>query len=330
MATLKDVAREAELAVSTVSRILNNRGYISEDARTRVNQAMEKLNYQPNELARSLHRNKSNLIGLIVPHIEHPYFSAVISEVEDQAYRKGYRILLCNSQTMKEREQEYIEICRRNRVAGIIMCTGQDSLKGFEDLGVPVIAWERFSDDKVAAIECDNIMGGSLAAQHLIDRGCRHLIHLGTNPLMQMPGDCRLIGFRETCSKHGVTCHEESICIGLDYMKDNKEQIIRILKKYPETDGIFANNDILAAQVIMTCKDLGIPVPEKIKVIGYDDVFLTRITSPSITTIRQPLKEMAIHAIEILDTSIQGELCLEKTKFPVKLIERESTAIIKG
>ncbi len=329
MATLKDVAREAGLAVSTVSRILNNRGYISQDARNRVNQAMEKLNYQPNELARSLHRNKSNLIGLIVPHINHPYFSAVISQIEDQAYRKGYRILLCNSQTMKEREQDYIEICRRNRVAGIIMCTGQDSLKGFEDLGVPVIAWERFSDDKVASIECDNLMGGTLAAEHLIGRGCSHLIHLGTNPFIQMPGDCRLIGFRETCRKHGVTCHEETICIGLDYVKDNKEQISEILKKYPETDGIFANNDILAAQVIITCKDLRIPVPEKIKVIGYDDVFLTRITSPSITTIRQPLEEMAIHAIRLLDTSIQGEPSQENATFPVTLIERESTACVE-
>ena len=326
MATLKDVAIEAGLAVSTVSRILNNRGYISQDARTRVNQAMEKLNYQPNELARSLHRNKSNLIGLIVPHIKHPYFSAVISQVEDQAYQRGYRILLCNSQTMKEREQEYIEICRRNRVAGIIMCTGQDSLKGFEDLGVPVIAWERFSDDKVAAIECDNVLGGSIAAQHLIDCGCRHLIHLGTNANMQMPGDYRLLGFQETCRKHGVTCYNETICIGLDYTKDNKDHIIKILKKYPETDGIFANNDILAVQVLRACKDLRIPVPEKIKVVGYDDVFLTRFTSPSLTTIRQPLKEMAIHAIEILDSSIQGEPCLEKTIFPVTLIERESTA----
>ena len=329
MATLKDVAREAGLAVSTVSRILNNRGYISQDARTRVNEAMEKLNYQPNELARSLHRNKSNLIGLIVPHIKHPYFSAVISQVEDQAYRKGYRILLCNSQTMKEREQDYIEICRRNMVAGIIMCTGQDSLKGFEDLGVPVIAWERFSDDKVASIECDNVLGGTIAANHLIERGCRYLLHLGTNPVLQMPGDCRLIGFRETCREHGVSCKEETICIGLDYMQDNKEQIKQILKKNPDTDGIFANNDILAAQVIGACKDLSIPVPERMKVIGYDDVFLTRITSPTITSIRQPLKDMAIHAIQILDTSIQGELCLERTMFPVSLIERESTAYVE-
>ena len=118
MATLKDVARESGLTVGTVSRVLNNRGYISDKAREKVEQAMKRLNYQPNEVARSLSKSSSNTIGLIVPHIRHPYFIEMISHLEYQAYQKGYRILLCNSRNIQEKEREYIEICTGNKEAG--------------------------------------------------------------------------------------------------------------------------------------------------------------------------------------------------------------------
>ena len=124
MATLKDVAKETGLATGTVSRVLNNRGYISDEARQKVDDAMKKLNYQPNEVARSLHRKSTNTIGVIVPHIRHPYFSETISNLEDQAYKKGYKILLCNSQSIREKEIEYINMCTGNQVAGIVLCSG--------------------------------------------------------------------------------------------------------------------------------------------------------------------------------------------------------------
>ena len=132
MVTLKDVAKEAGLTVGTVSRVLNNRGYISDDAREKVYSAMKKLNYRPNELARSLQGKGTNTIGLIVPHIRHPYFAEMISNIENQAYKKGYRILLCNSQSIEEKEKEYIDICTGNRVAGIILCSGTVSVGELE------------------------------------------------------------------------------------------------------------------------------------------------------------------------------------------------------
>ena len=124
MATLKDVAKEAGLTVTTVSRVLNNRGYISDNARKKVAEAMKKLNYRPNELARSLQNKSSNTIGVIVPHIRHPYFSDMISNLENQAHKKGYKILLCNSQGKNEKMLEYVEMCTSNRVAGLILFSG--------------------------------------------------------------------------------------------------------------------------------------------------------------------------------------------------------------
>lgn len=325
MATIKDVAQEAGLAVSTVSRILNNRGYISENAKQRVEEAMKKLNYQPNELARSLHRKNSNIIGLIVPHIKHPYFAEVISRIEDQAYKKGYRILLCNSQTLDAREEAYIEICKQNRVAGIIMCTGRVSTKDFQDMGIPLVAWERFIEPGIPVVECDNVQGGMLAAEHLISKGCKKLVHLGTILPVQMPGDLRVDGFRKVCEQKNVICYEETPSLNNDYMSDNKEEICRILKKYPDVDGIFTNNDIVAAQTIQVCQQLGKRVPEDVKIVGYDDVFWASINTPSITTVKQPLTDMARHAIYTLDLAINGKGVANRTMFPVSLIEREST-----
>ena len=164
MATLKDVAKETGLTVTTVSRVLNNRGYISEETRRKVYDAMKKLNYHPNEVARSLSKQSTNTIGVIVPHIRHPYFAELISNLESQAYRHQHKILLFNSQEKNEKEYEYLEMCSSNRVAGIILCSGTVGVNEFQGLNVPLITIERFLENGTGAVECDNIQGGRLAA----------------------------------------------------------------------------------------------------------------------------------------------------------------------
>lgn len=325
MATIKDVAQEAGLAVSTVSRILNNRGYISESARQKVEEAMEKLNYQPNELARSLHRKNSNVIGLIVPTIDQPYFAKVIHHLEEEAYKKDFRILICNTQTKKKREQASIDVCRQNRVAGIIMCTGQLSVKGFEDLGVPVVGWERFIDISSPVIECDNVQGGMLAAQHLIDKGCRHLLHLGMATNLKMPGDYRFVGFRTVCEQNQIEYMDKIPEYVDGFYADYTEEIKAVLEDNPQIDGIFANNDILASQAIRACSQMGLQIPEQIKIVGYDDIFFSNCMNPSLTTIHQPVKEMAVHAMDVLASMINGKTVASRVIFPVHLVEREST-----
>ena len=153
MATLKDVARESGLSVGTVSRVLNNRGYINEQTRAKVYEVMKKLNYQPNEMARSLSKQKNNTIGLIVPHIMHPYFAKLISCIEAAAYKNKFKILLFNSKGKEEKEDEFIEMCKSNRVAGIILCSASYETKKFKDLGCPLIPIERFMEEGTAVVE---------------------------------------------------------------------------------------------------------------------------------------------------------------------------------
>lgn len=325
MATLKDVARESGLTVGTVSRVLNNRGYISDKAREKVDAAMKKLNYQPNEVARSLSKSSSNTIGVIVPHIRHPYFTEMISELENQAYKKGYRVLLFNSKNRQEKEREYIDICTSNKVAGIILCSGTVPVEVFDKIGISVVTIERFLDNGTAAVECDNRQGGVLAAEKLIACGCRHLLHVGNIGGVFMPADMRTEGFREVCEREHVSfeellteeIHYDSMMYG--------DMIEKALQKYPKTDGLFVNSDLIAAQTLQVCRKRSILVPEQLKIIGFDDVFFSTLTTPQLTTIHQPIKEMAEIAVNLLHDSVSGKVVPKRTVLPVCLVERETT-----
>lgn len=325
MATLKDVAREAGLTVGTVSRILNNRGYISSNAREKVEEAMKRLNYRPNEVARSLHGKSTNTIGLIVPHIKHPYFAETISNLEKQAYKKGYKILLCNSQSIREKEKEYIDICTGNRAAGLILCSGTVDTKMFEQVEIPVITMERFLDNGTACVECDNKQGGELAAQKLIACGCKNLLHIGTIGTVHMPADMRTEGFREVCQRQGIVFVELSTEEEQYNNMEYDELLESVLRKYPKTDGMFLSSDVMAAQALQICRKLGISVPDQMKIIGFDDVNIASLTTPQLTTIHQPVKEMAEIAVNLLHDAASGKLVPKRTVLPVRLIERETT-----
>lgn len=327
MATLKDVARETGLTVSTVSRILNNRGYISKEARERVYEAMKRLNYQPNEVARSLSKQESNTIGVILPHVDHPYFSMLLSSLETAAYKNDFKLMLFNSRDRNEKEDEFMDMCKGVRVSGIILCSGSVEAQRFGNLGVPLITIETSLENGTASIECDNRQGGRLAARHLGEKGCRNVIYLsGSNPI-SMPADDRALGFMEFCRRNNMNCmtpdveKDRELYEKLEY----HAYIEEILRQCPELDGIFASSDVIAAQVLQVCGRKGIHIPEQIKLIGFDDSMIASLTSPSITTIHQPVPEMAALAVESIARAHSGEMVPSRTILPVRLVKREST-----
>ena len=325
MATLKDVARETGLTVSTVSRVLNNRGYISEGTRNKVYAAMKELNYQPNELARSLSKQTSTKLGVIVPHIEHPYFAKLVSSLEMEAHKQHYTIMLFNSRDRDEKEAEYLEMCKRNRVAGIILCSGTVGTEKFEGLNVPLITIERNLEQGTATVECDNRQGGRLAAEHLAECGCKNVVYLSGLKEMCMPADEREKGFAEVCEKMGVHNLEVKTDATLYMTLDYREYIETVLQENPQTDGIFASSDVIAAQVIQVCAKKGISIPGQLKVIGFDDVNIASLTTPSITTIRQPIKEMAQMAVTLIAMANDNRMVPIRTALPVTLVKRETT-----
>lgn len=325
MPTIKDVAIEAGLAVGTVSRVLNNRGYISKEARHRVNEAIKKLGYQPNEAARLLQKKKSKQIGVIVPHVTHPYFANLISYLEMAAYQHGYRILLLNSQGLESRESELLEECLRSHVMGIVLCNGSLDLKTPADMNIPIITIERKMQPGDAAIECDNELGGVLAARHLISCGCRHLLYIGGVTDQNMPAQKRGYGFTMTCKSQRIECREYRVTLE-NYRLNHASRILeRFLEVNPKTDGVFLSDDILALEMLQVCRKKGIKVPEDLKIIGFDDTYLAALGNPTLTTIRQPVEDMAKQAVNLIINKEKGNPMPVRMIFPVELIIRETT-----
>lgn len=322
MATIKDVSEKAGVTVTTVSRVINNRGYISEKTRQKVYAAMKELDYQPNELARSLSKQCTNTIGIIVPHIVHPYFAKLISNIEMAASGENYKVMLWNTKEETEKELEYIEMCKSNRVSGIILCSQNIDMNKMSALDIPLITIERHMQAGTAGIECDNYQGGILAAEYLISCGCKRLMHFGGVLNADMPADARTEAFMKVCREQNVFCFEVQSDKSIYQTMDYYFQIKKALNQYPDTDGIFASSDLIAAQVIQVCAEMKIEIPRQLKLIGFDDVNIAKLTTPQITTIRQPLEEMAQTAVSYIIQSLRGEKVPKKTKLPVTLVKR--------
>ncbi|WP_312426431.1 LacI family DNA-binding transcriptional regulator [Lacrimispora sp.] len=325
MSTLKDVAEKAGVTVTTASRVINNRGYLSEETKHKVKQAMEELHYRPNELARSLSKQVTSTIGVITPHIAHPYFAQLISQLENAATKRGFKILLCNSKEDHSLEAEYIDLCKSNRVAGIIFCGMILASEQYSQKGFPFVAIECNSPLCVSTILCDNYAGGRLAAEHLIECGCKNLIHFSGIIDQEMPGDSRAQAFTDVCKHYKVTFNNIWTGDSTYYTMDYHEFIKQTLLTYPDTDGIFASSDLIAAQVIQVCAEIGKKIPDDIQLIGFDDVALSTLTTPQISTIHQPTKEMAEMAVESLIKSSGQETVPNKIVLPVSLVKRQST-----
>lgn len=325
MATIVDVAKLAGVTPTTVSRVINNRGYISEKTRNKVNEAMDQLGYQPNEIARSLTKQKSNTIGVIVPHIYHPYFAKLISNLENEAAKNGYKIILCNSKEKAEKEKQYLDMCKSNRVAGIILCSGNVESNKINTGNIPEVLLEKNFEEGKLGIQCDNYQGGKLATEHLIDCGCKRLLHFSGVIDEDMPADNREKAFIDICNEKNVEYFIRKYDINTYNEMNYYEYIKDTLNEIKNIDGIFASSDLIAAQVIQVCNELNIRIPSDVKLVGFDDVEIAKLTTPTITTIHQPIKEMAKLAIELIDSKYKNIEVNEQTILPIELVVRNST-----
>ena len=327
MATIVDVAKLAGVTPTTVSRVINNRGYISEKTRNKVNEAMDQLGYQPNEIARSLTKQKSNTIGVIVPHISHPYFAKLISNLENEASKNGYKIILCNSKEKAEKEKQYLDMCKSNRVAGIILCSGNVESNKINTGNIPVVLLEKNFEEGKLGIQCDNYQGGKLATEHLIDCGCKRLLHFSGVIDEDMPADNREKAFIDICNEKNVEYFIRKYDINTYNEMNYYEYIKDTLNEIKNIDGIFASSDLIAAQVIQVCNELNIRIPSDVKLVGFDDVEIAKLTTPTITTIHQPIKEMARLAVELIDSKYTNVEIDKQIIVPVELVVRNSTLI---
>lgn len=330
MPKIEDVAERAGVSVTTVSRVLNNRGYISQKTRDKVYQVMQELNYQPNEMARALFRRKSNMIGLIIPTVAHPFFSELTYYLEHFADQQGYKLLLCNSNRNINKERNYTEMLKKNQVDAIIMGSSVLDVEHYMNLNLPMVSFDRELSNNIPLVTSDNAMGGRLAGELLLDKGCRKLALLyrgiGGPHHQAMLASQRVQGFNEVLRQAGL----EPVYLQLEASDEkeasNEEDIIRFLLQHPDVDGIFATSDVIAAEAIQACHLMNKSIPNDIKIIGYDDVRVATLVSPRLTTISQPIRQMCQCTIELIAKQVEGEEGIPMTSsFPVVLMERGTT-----
>lgn len=328
MTTIRDVARRAGVAVATVSRVLNNRGYISEKTRQKVYAAMDELGYRPNEIARALQKKRSFTLGLIVPTVKHPFFGALVHEIERVVANRGYKLMLTHSLMEKEKEAEYIDLLRRHRVDGILLGSHTLEVSVFRNVRLPLVTFDRRIGKMIPFISPDNYTGGRLATEHLIERGAQKIIYLSGPLSFDMLSNQRYQAYVDVLRVHGKT----PIVYEFNFQAFESpvegiygDTIIRLFHEHPDVDGIFANADVLAYAALHVAQRLGRKVPEDVKIVGFDDLFLSQIVFPPLTTIRQPISAMAERAVEVLERQIAGESVEIEHVFPVDLIVRETT-----
>ena len=325
MPTIKDVAKKAGVTVNTVSRVLNNRGYISEATRKKVYKVMEELNYQPNELARSLYRGKSNLIGLIIPTVSHPFFGELSAYIEGYAHSKGYKILLCNSQLEREKEKEYVEMLKRHQVDGIIMASHTIEVDDYSRVNLPIVTFDRRIKEKIPYVSSDNYQGGKLATNLLIDKGCKEIAHICGNLSLDLLANKRNEAFVFTAKERGIKYYTVQTEINVFETKQYERLILDLFNEHPNLDGIFAGSDLMAASAIKICYQLKKEIPDEVRIIGYDDINIASLVTPQITTIKQPIEKMSKLAMEILIKQMNKEKVNVENILPVTLQERETT-----
>ncbi len=329
--TIKDLAEALGVSVSTVSRALKDHPDISIKTKVRVQELADRLNYKPNTIALSLRQGRSHIIGIIVPQIVHHFFASIISGIEEFAFKRGYSVIICQSNESYEREVINTQTLISSRADGIIISptkdtTNFDHFKNIEENKIPITFVDRvcpnITTDKVVI---DDYKAAFEATEYLINTGCKKLSHFSGPKNLEI-SEKRKKGFTDALLANNIAINEHLI-ISCDNFHDAKAKCNKLLAQNNIPDGIFTVNDLTAAGAISAIKNAGLKVPEQISVVGFTNGEISKITDPPLTTVDQNGFKMGQKATELLISRIE-----KKTKqpykteiIPTKLIIRAST-----
>ncbi|WP_077624517.1 LacI family DNA-binding transcriptional regulator [Sediminibacillus massiliensis] len=329
MVSIKDVAKLAGVSVTTVSRVMNNRGYIGNKTRQKVERAMKELDYHPNQIARALLSNQSYILGVIVPDLGHPLFSELINWIEHYAGERNYKLLVCNSLQEAEKEINYISMLRQNRVDGIIMCSHTLEVEAYNNTNMPIVSFDRILSSSIPYVASDNYRGGEIATNHLIAKGCQKILHISGPLNVELLANRRSDAFQLTCIKSGVDWKIVEGAHVKATFEDNWAFIEKEIAPYlNDYDGIFCSNDIMAYTLYVYAGAKGFQVPDQLKIVGYDYHSFTRmLKNPALTTVKQPLdrigKALCASLIEQIENG--GSNTADHTVYDVELIQGQTT-----
>lgn len=322
MATMKDVAQRAGVGVGTVSRVINRVPGVKESTLIKVNQAIKELNYIPDEYARGLKTKSSRTIALILPSVWYPFFSEFAYYVEKRLDKENYKLLLCNSNGNPAEEAKYIKMLKQNKIDAIIAITYSD-IEQYIYSNIPFVSLDRYFDKKVSYVTSDNYEGGKLAARKLLEHGARSLAYVGSHSKYPNGTMLRRDGFRDYLENIGIDYKEIFL---QEPVNDFTPYILEMLKVHPKIDGIFCHTDSLLLKLRKILNQYGYRVPEDIQLIGFDGMNLSSDLPLGISTIAQPVEQLANGAVDlVLRKIVDPSLKNEAKMYPVRYVDGNTT-----
>lgn len=328
--TIKDVASEAKVSISTVSHVINNTRFVDPGTQDRVKEAIIKLGYRPNTVARSLRNGSTRTIGLIVPDAANMFFAEIARKIEDYGFQKGYCVILCNSDDNPAKEMQYINTLLEKWVDGVIFITSGAELKNFKlfaENNIPVVVADREVPVELAdVLLVDNEQGGYDATRYLIQLGHTEIACI-TGPREVSSTIQRLEGYRRALTEAGIRFRPEFIAAGDFRIQGGTHAMDCILRASERPTAVFVHNDMMAIGAMTSARNAGLSIPDDCSFIGFDNIELASTLSPALTSIAQPVDEIASNAISLLIQHIQDKDLKTNQKIVLRaeLIERETT-----
>ncbi|MBM4761246.1 LacI family DNA-binding transcriptional regulator [Bacillus sp. B15-48] len=305
--TIKDIAKNANVSIATVSRVINNKADgIREETKQRVLDAIKEHNYQPNTIARSMITKKTSTIGLIIPDIRNPFFPELVRGVEDFSKKSNYTVFLCNTDGDIEREKEYFNLMKEKSVDGVIYTYAHGGFEEILNNNIPIVLLDRGLDENQFSGVCiDNEKAGYMATKHLIELSHERIGCITGPDNIQSSRD-RLKGYKRALEEAGLPINQAFIKTG-DYQMEGGYEAAKLLLKENSVTAIFAFNDLMAFGVYQAAQEFGLTIPDDLSVVGFDNIKYNRLLQPKLTTIDQPTYRMGELATEILLDQINND-----------------------
>ena len=313
--TIKDVAKHAGVGIGTVSRVINNEKAVGEKTRKKVVESMKALNYSPNNMASQLRRNETRIIALLVPVVNHPFFAKLAYYVEDEADRFGYSVILVSSQQRVEKETEIIRRIKHKKVDGAVFVThyihNEDDLKD-----CPIISIDRLLGTNIPYVTSDNYDATKKAIRYMIERGAKRVGFLGSKPLVDSE-----VMERERAYRDIMTEYNMPLRIVNEVIQHGEEPVVvaDFMERYADVDGVFISGYTLSQVFQDAAIEMGKKIPDDLQITSYDGIFKQWSTS-NMTSVEQPIAEMARQVVRLLIKKIHGEETCTRTVLKTKFV----------
>jgi len=330
MVTIKDIAKKLNLSYSTVSLALNASPMVSKNTMRRVKEAAKQMGYKPNALARALVLKRSGIIGIIVPDITNPFFSSIAFGAEQAAYKRGYNLLICNTEWDDELESYHLALVIEKKIDGLLVASINKKNKILEDIikeDLPLVfVSSPYPNAQCSFVGIDTELGGYLAGKHLVELGHRKIVFVG-GTFNSFSVQQRFTGFKKALEEQKIPFNDEYILVGNFNIESGYKNGIKLLKEYSQVTAAMAADDLIAVGILKAMRERGVRVPQDFSLVGFDDIFIASLPGIDLTTVFQEKKLMGELAMNILLDRLNS--CGESKKNIIlspRLVVRKTTS----